>query len=105
MTERLTPCPFCGQEQDNPIEAGHADDCYFTLHARLQREMKEADCSSVPDVLAAWNRRALPEKLHTFLNAAAGEGFVLNGVDAADLYVKLFPERYATAVTEIDTGA
>lgn len=35
------------------------------------------------------------EALHTFLDAAAGEGFVLNGVDAADLYIALFPERHA----------
>lgn len=42
--------------------------------------------------------------LHTFLNAAAGEGFVLDGVDAADLYVSVFPERYAQAVEGLDAG-
>ena len=36
----------------------------------------------------------MTESLHTFLDAAAGEGFVLNGVDAADLYIALFPERH-----------
>ena len=41
------------------------------------------------------------EKLHTFLNAAAGEGLVLDGVDAADLYVALFPERYDAATAGI----
>lgn len=56
------PCPFCGREQHNPLEAGHADDCYFTLHDKLKREMEESNCYSVPDVLAAWNRRAIPEK-------------------------------------------
>lgn len=62
MTNRLIPCPFCGREQHNPLEAGHADDCYFTLEARLKRDMEESDNYSVPDLLAAWNRRALPEK-------------------------------------------
>ena len=38
------------------------------------------------------------DRLHTFLNAAAGEGMVLDGVDAADLYVALFPERYAATI-------
>jgi len=38
-----------------------------------------------------------PEALHTFLDAAAAEGLVLNGVDAADLYIEVFPERYAAA--------
>jgi hypothetical protein len=42
--------------------------------------------------------RATDEQLHTFLNAAAGEGFVLDGVDAADLYTALYPERYAVAI-------
>jgi len=32
------------------------------------------------------------ELLHRFLNAAASEGFEFDGVDAADLYVALFPE-------------
>lgn len=50
-------------------------------------------------------RAPLPETLHTFLNAAAGEGLVLDGVDAADLYIALFPERYAAAVNSIDSGA
>jgi hypothetical protein len=30
-----------------------------------------------------------------FLDAAAGEGLVLNGIDAADLYAALFPVEYA----------
>jgi len=41
------------------------------------------------------------EELHTFLNAAAGEGLVLDGVDAADLYASVFPERYAKAARGI----
>lgn len=41
----------------------------------------------------------VPSKLHTFLDAAAGEGLVLDGIDAADLYEQVFPERYAAALT------
>ena len=48
---------------------------------------------------------AVGNMLHTFMNAAAGEGYVLDGVDAADLYIALFPERYAAAIAKIDTGA
>lgn len=45
---------------------------------------------------------AIVKQLHAFLNAAAGEGFVLDGVDAADLYVAVFPERYAATIASID---
>lgn len=41
--------------------------------------------------------QAAPEALHTFLNAAAGAGLVIGDVDAADLYIAIFPERYAQA--------
>ncbi len=34
------------------------------------------------------------EALHRFLDAAGGEGLVLDGVDAGDLYAAVFPERY-----------
>ena len=44
------------------------------------------------------------EVLHAFLDAAAGEGLVLGGVDAADLYVAIFPERYARAIAGLDAG-
>lgn len=49
-------------------------------------------------------RVPMTDELHTFINAAAGEGFVLDGVDAADLYIKLFPEAYAKTVASIDGG-
>ena len=42
------------------------------------------------------------DQLHTFLNAAAEEGLVLAGVDAADLYIATFPERYAAALARIE---
>lgn len=42
----------------------------------------------------------VPGNLHTFLDAAAGEGLVLGGIDAADLYVELFPKTYAGIVTK-----
>ena len=45
----------------------------------------------------------VPSNLHTFLDAAAGEGLVLGGVDAADLYVELFPKTYVGIVTKEGT--
>jgi len=42
------------------------------------------------------------DALHTFLNAAAGEGLVLDGVDAANLYAAVFPERYAATIASIE---
>lgn len=44
-------------------------------------------------------------RLHAFLDAAAGEGFVLVGVDAGDLYAEVFPERYAAALSHTNEGA
>lgn len=35
--------------------------------------------------------------LHNFLDVAAGEGLVLGGVDAADLYMAVFPDEYKAA--------
>lgn len=37
----------------------------------------------------------MPPGLHAFLDAAAGDGLVLNGIDAAALYEEIFPVRYA----------
>lgn len=74
-----------------------ADETIAMLNASVRIRRLTAEAAQAPAVTA-------PEKLHTFLNAAAGEGFVLDGVDAADLYVELFPERYAAAVAKIDTG-
>ena len=88
---------------------------------------------SSEEAIAAWNRRAAPadkqgggltenesaalryarvapsgelrQKLHRFLNAAAGEGLQMDGVDADDLYIALFPAEYARNVASIDGGA
>jgi HNH endonuclease len=35
------------------------------------------------------------DPLRKFLDAAAGEGFVLDGIDAADLYISIFGEQHA----------
>ena len=39
---------------------------------------------------------ALRSDLHDFLDAAAAEGFILGGVDSAELYQALFPKQYAS---------
>lgn len=49
------------------------------------------ECHPVP----MFTRPTAPADLHAFLDAAAGEGLVLAGIDAADLCVSLFPEHYA----------
>lgn len=45
------------------------------------------------------------EPLHKFLDAAAAEGLVLDGVDAANLYIAMFPERYAAAIAAAGVAA
>lgn len=40
---------------------------------------------------------AVREKLHTFLDAAAGEGLILGDVDAQELCIEVFPDRYAAS--------
>lgn len=40
--------------------------------------------------------------LHEFLDAAAGEGLVLRDIDAADLYMLLFPAEYAMQVESLE---
>jgi hypothetical protein len=49
--------------------------------------------STVPDQLTD-GRLA---KLRKFLDSAAGEGFELDGVDAGELYLELFPDAFAEA--------
>ena len=64
-----------------------------------------ASAQAKPATADAEVRVPLTEELHTFLNAAAGEGYVLDGVDAGDLYQKVFPGRYAALTAQIITGA
>lgn len=47
---------------------------------------------------AQWISPEQRAKLERFLNAAAGEGFVLDDIDATGLYVELFPAEYAFAI-------
>lgn len=63
-------------------------------------------CSqAVAQVAQQPQAEAVPsDALRTFLDAAAGEGLVLDGVDAADLYIKMFPERYAAAIAQQKGG-
>lgn len=44
----------------------------------------------MPDGVSPLVGPAILKQLHKFLNEAAGEGLVLDGVDAADLYNEVF---------------
>ena len=60
---------------------------------------------AVDRALAAHPELQADGVLQRFLNAAAGEGLVLDGVDAADLYVGFFPDAYARAISGITSDA
>lgn len=65
-------CPHCGKR------LGGIDDihtCTAPAHLNLSKKTVE--------------------KLHKFLDASAGDGVISDGVDAADLYIEIFPEQYA----------
>ena len=65
-------CPRCGKR------LGGTDDihtCTAPAHLNLSKQTVE--------------------KLHRFLDASAGDGVISDGVDAADLYIAIFPEQYA----------
>lgn len=64
----------------------------------LEKRGQQVDATQAP--APAQRALALPDELHVFLNAAAGEGLVLDGIDAADLYVMLFPKRFAEAISQ-----
>lgn len=95
----LKPCPFCGSTDVHTSPNGEN---YAYVYCNTCGA--EGPTNDIGSVAMTWNRRAQPAQavpsdvLHTFLDAAAGEGLVLGGVDAADLYIKLFPERYAAAI-------
>jgi ribA/ribD-fused uncharacterized protein len=49
--------------------------------------------------------RRWAQRLVKFLNAAAGEGLVLDGIDAADLFTEVLPKTYMAALREADDAA
>lgn len=44
------------------------------------------------------------ERLEPFLDYCAGEGVLIGGVDSADLYIDMFPEKYSAALSAKDKG-
>lgn len=50
--------------------------------------------SQFNEIVAKQLSNLVKSSLHTFLDEAAAEGLVLDGVDAAELYIQLFPELY-----------
>lgn len=72
----------------------------------------DADRAIVDDALAEMAQpeqqtlsKKTVEKLHKFLDAAAGDGLVCDGVDAADLYIEIFPENYAEGIAQPEQPA
>lgn len=49
--------------------------------------------------------RRWAQRLVKFLNAAAGEGLVLDGIDAADLFTEVLPKTYKAALREADAAS
>lgn len=41
-------------------------------------------------------------KLHPWMDWAAGEGMLLHDVDAAELYMEIYPTQYAAALEQHD---
>jgi hypothetical protein len=119
--EALLPCPFCGSAAEVQRHLGedmwsHNVVTWTTVSCTECECQTRATCPGwEPEAVDAWQARAAlstppaavaqaadvgaaqpwTEALHKFLDAAAGEGLVLDSVDAADLYVAIFPERYA----------
>ena len=100
------PDQLHGTIAKGPLHAIHASpavrDALLAYHDRSADDEAAAVVAAIsaalfsPTVVAA--TAAERSKLERFLNAAAGEGYVLDGVDAADLYVALFPAEYEAAL-------
>jgi len=73
---------------------GDADGERLGLAQQDRRAGGRIDESLTQPVQPAISKQTI-EKLHTFLDASAGDGVISGGVDAADLYIEIFPERYA----------
>lgn len=77
------------------VEAGRAFANRVTDYILSQPQRAETDAPGAWDHISEewrWN-------LHTFLDVAAGEGYVFGGVDAAALFEAVFPEEYRAAIS------
>lgn len=96
--------------QQPAAQAAGLTECLNAHMSRFGPEPAGISAQRESDFVAGWNaaiaRAAssgeLRQKLHHFLNAAAGEGLQMDGVDADDLYIALFPAEYARAVASLD---
>lgn len=103
--------PPLSADQDDHICRQAYDDFYHKVRAEVGYDHWRAIWRFIAKRLSApvaaqaqqpvsgadWLAAQWRDNLHAFLNAAAGEGFVLDGVDAADLYSAIFPDRFAEA--------
>lgn len=86
------PAKPAEQEKACPNNYGFPHDYSLNNHGACAHCGHDAEAEQQAPSTAA------QERLHTFLDVAAGEGFVLGGVDAGDLYAEVFPEKYAGAL-------
>jgi hypothetical protein len=105
-----------GSEREIALMEGHripAVDAYFRARPSLdgpdERKCYEAgyqrgwrDSNAAHPAPMA---EPLPDDLRRFLDVAAGEGFVLDGVDAGDLFLRLFPDAFKDAPAPIPCAA
>lgn len=92
MTEREQFEAWASDNYEWPQCIERSGDGYKLMQTTLKWEAWQAARAQPAQV------PRLTDDLERFLDSAAGTGFVLAGVDAAELYVSLFPERYKAAL-------
>lgn len=100
---------FVGQCADaiaklEAIDAAGASNAEFKNFHRLlcerfgythdERDWKRDQISLIEHIAAGASEGDVRDDLRKFLDVAAGEGYELDGVDAGDLYLRLFPNAF-----------
>lgn len=77
------------------------DDATLAAWMRVAMESGDwlPDAAGLPRMSASKTKSAAQsERLRKFLDVAAGEGYVFDGVDAGELYLELFPTAFAAGL-------